>query len=658
MKLRFWGTRGSISKAGASTLKYGGSTSCVEIRSSRGTLIILDCGTGALALGDALQKKGGPITGYIFISHTHWDHIQGLPFFTPLFVPGNTFHIFGPKGLDKCLKQTLEGQMQYSYFPVTADAFGAVVKYHDIVEESFMVEDVRISTHYLNHPALTLAYRVECDGASVVYCTDHEMYDRSLAGGSYPAPGSADDLHCSFFRGCSLLIHDSQYTKEEYQEKVGWGHSTWEYVIHMAAWAQVGIVALFHHDPRRSDEQVDAILAAARNKMRELTEDTAGMQTKVIAAQEQWSLEVQPTPVTCARVFPHPSAPSMDLDRVPSLPTPPLSLLPPTLSAAVVGCACSGGNPDAPLPSLPCLVENTSLPCVVADASLPCVAAHGGVDPAPDDQNDTNASCALIDALAGEDDSAAPSVTDKWNAKAALGDKVEAPVVADARFPAVADAEEPVFELVMFVTDAHVLSLLRQALAEEPRIVICHAASEGELMEMVETLRPSLVLLGKNLLGVEGGGLGLHLRVLDRLGPEHPGLIPMLVCEDGQRPPLKDTSGLAIREFLDQPFSPAYARTRILCNLMRRQCRWVAAPFPPNEEARLAATHALSLLDTERELKWVAALRLWNRRGEGDEVGGSMLIAVVAAAMCGCCCGRYLLVLLQPLCVGVVAADV
>eukprot|EP00899_Mesostigma_viride_P006207 jgi/Mesvir1/15588/Mv03203-RA.1 len=238
MKLRFWGTRGSISKAGASTLKYGGSTSCVEIRSSRGTLIILDCGTGAMALGDALQKEGGPITGYMCISHTHWDHIQGLPFFTPLFVPGNTFHIFGPKGLDKCLKQTLEMQMQDSYLPINADAFGAVVKYHDIVEESFMVEDVRISTHYLNHPALTLAYRVECDGASVVYCTDHEMYDRSLAGGGYPAPGSADDLHCSFFRGCSLLIHDSQYTKEEYQEKVGWGHSTWEYVIHMAAWAQ------------------------------------------------------------------------------------------------------------------------------------------------------------------------------------------------------------------------------------------------------------------------------------------------------------------------------------------------------------------------------------------------------------------------------------
>eukprot|EP00899_Mesostigma_viride_P027273 jgi/Mesvir1/7730/Mv11675-RA.1 len=444
------------------------------------------------------------------------------------------------------------------------------------------------------------------------------------------APGSADDLHCSFIRGCSLLIHDSQYTNEEYQGKVGWGHSTWEYVIHMAAWAQVrppygydassdvgvGTVALFHHDPRRSDEQVDAILAAAREKMLELTEDTAGIPTKVIAAQEQWSLEVQPAPVTCGRVSPYPSTPSTDLDCVPSfplLPTPPLSPSPPTSSATVVGCACSGGNPDAPLPglpcvfadaSLPCTVVDASLPCMVADASLPCLAAHGGVDPAPDDQNDTNASCALIEALTGEGNSAAPSVTDKCNTKAALGDKVEAPVEADARFPAAADAKEPVFELVMFVMDARVLSLLRQALAEEPRIVICHAASEGELMEMAETRRPSLVLLGKNLPGVDGGGPGLHLRMMDRLGHMHSGLVPMLVCEDGQRPAQKNPTGPVIREFLDHPFSPAYARTRILCIAMRRQCRWVAAPFPPDEEKRLAATHALSLLYTERETKY------------------------------------------------------
>src|SRR5262245_63015578 len=123
------------------------------------------------------------LRGHILISHTHWDHIQGIPFFAPLFVPGNQWDIYGPKGLDKSLRETLAGQMQYTYFPVTPDQFGATIHYHDLVEGTFDIDDIKITTHYLNHPALTLGYRLEADGVTIVYCSDHEPHSRSLAGG-------------------------------------------------------------------------------------------------------------------------------------------------------------------------------------------------------------------------------------------------------------------------------------------------------------------------------------------------------------------------------------------------------------------------------------------------------------------------------------------
>jgi len=266
MKVRFWGTRGSIATPGPSTLRYGGNTSCVEVRPDSGAVILIDCGTGAHALGRALQEQGAAQTGHILISHTHWDHIQGLPFFAPLFTAGNEWHIYGPRGLGQSLQDVLAGQMEYAYFPVALNAFAAKVHYHEVVEGGFSIGDTRIITHYLNHPALTVGYRIEADGGSVVYASDHEPHSAEAAQGDAEAAETGDLAHIEFIRDADLVIHDAQYTADEYPEKVGWGHSTIEYVIDSAIAADVRQVALYHHDPARTDDAVDGLLTKARER--------------------------------------------------------------------------------------------------------------------------------------------------------------------------------------------------------------------------------------------------------------------------------------------------------------------------------------------------------------------------------------------------------
>lgn len=264
MQVQFWGTRGSLAKPGPHTARYGGNTLCHEVRSAGGTLVILDVGTGAHALGQKLvASRPTGLRGHILISHTHWDHIQGLPFFAPLFVPGNEWDIYGPKGLDQSLRETLNGQMQYTYFPVTPEQFGAKIRYHDLLEGTFDVGDIRVTSHYLNHPALTLGYRLEADGAALAYCCDHEPFSRALGTAEGNITGQ-DQRHAEFIRGSDLVIHDGQYTAAEYPTRVGWGHSTAEYVIKLAQHAEVAQVVLTHHAPLRSDEAVDRLQEQAR----------------------------------------------------------------------------------------------------------------------------------------------------------------------------------------------------------------------------------------------------------------------------------------------------------------------------------------------------------------------------------------------------------
>jgi len=288
MLVRFWGTRGSIAKAGPGTTRYGGNTSCVEIRSSRGTLIVLDCGTGAHGLGQALIKtEPRPLNGHILIGHTHWDHIQGFPFFSPLFVPGNEWHVYGPRGIGSSLREALSGQMQYTYSPITLDDLGATLHYHDLVEGMLDLDDVHVTARYLNHPALTLGYRLEVDGVTVVYSTDHEPHSQLCAYGNPEPFTGPDSRHTQFLADADLVIHDAQYTAAEYPSKTGWGHSTIEYVVAAAASAGVRRLALFHHDPTRDDAAIDQLLVGARDQAAK-----SGGGTDVFAAAEGTVLEL------------------------------------------------------------------------------------------------------------------------------------------------------------------------------------------------------------------------------------------------------------------------------------------------------------------------------------------------------------------------------
>lgn len=288
MRIKFWGTRGSIAKPDPKMARYGGNTSCVEIRSDAGTLIVIDCGTGGHALGHALVAQArGAIDGHLLISHTHWDHIQGIPFFAPLFVAGNTWDIHGPKGLSQSLRTTLAGQMEHTYFPVTLEQFAATIRYHDLVEGVFDVGDVRVTARYLNHPALTLGYRLEADGASLVYCCDHEPHSTSLAAGEAPMTGS-DRRYAEFVAGADLVVHDAQYTAREYKNKVGWGHSPVEYAIRVCRDAGVRKLVLTHHDPTRNDAAIDAIIADVRERLR--ADDSP---LEVLAAAEGLGIDVR-----------------------------------------------------------------------------------------------------------------------------------------------------------------------------------------------------------------------------------------------------------------------------------------------------------------------------------------------------------------------------
>ena len=326
MRVRFWGTRGSIAKPGPTTARYGGNTSCIEVRSSRGTLVVIDCGTGSHGLGQSLVAEG-VTRGCLLIGHTHWDHIQGLPFFAPLFVPKNDWDICGPKGLSGSLRETLAGQMESTYFPVALEELGATIRYWDLLEGSFQVDDIHITTRHLNHPALTLAYRIEADGASVVYACDHEPYSRAAADGTIALDGP-DLRHAAFAKDADLLIHDAQYTAAEYPAKLNWGHSTIEYAMRVARDAGVQQLALTHHDPMRTDDQLDTVVESARATMRAFDS-----RIRVFAAAEGQTVDVTSV------ASPRPAAPpiaesaSLSIDTTDSVHTVLLGLYDPEVAA-------------------------------------------------------------------------------------------------------------------------------------------------------------------------------------------------------------------------------------------------------------------------------------------------------------------------------------
>ncbi|OGR53520.1 MAG: hypothetical protein A2049_02000 [Elusimicrobia bacterium GWA2_62_23] len=259
---QFWGTRGSCPTPGQSTVRYGGNTACVELRVG-GEVLIFDCGTGIRGLGFSLARefKGRPLSGHIFVGHTHWDHIQGFPFFVPLFNPANNFSIYNVHGAHGSLEGIFKGSMAADYFPIPLTSLGAELKFIEM-SGAVQIGKVTVSFTHLNHPGVAIGFRADCDGRSVAYISDHETFAR-LNGATDVARRQDSEL-TRFYGGCDLLIREAQYTEEEYASRKGWGHSTFSDVVDSAVTAGVKRLAFIHHDPDHNDETMDKLVEYCR----------------------------------------------------------------------------------------------------------------------------------------------------------------------------------------------------------------------------------------------------------------------------------------------------------------------------------------------------------------------------------------------------------
>ncbi|MDR1278954.1 MAG: MBL fold metallo-hydrolase [Treponema sp.] len=284
LSVRFWGDRGSIPCPGPATVKYGGNTSCLEIRADD-RLVIIDFGTGIKPLGDWLMAndfKKGPIDTDIFITHTHWDHIMGFPMFSPIFIPTSRLRIRGPVSYeDDTLESIIGAQLSYRYWPVRQSELSAQIEYGQIKETSLdLGNGLWVTTKYLNHPILCLGYRFEYRGKSIVTAYDNEpfrnlfptdpadpSYDEDAAREGNLVAKEENEKILRFFLGADVLIHDAQYTAAEYENHLGWGHSSYEHAINAAHKARVKKLVLFHHDPNRTDEQLEQLEANYRAKV-------------------------------------------------------------------------------------------------------------------------------------------------------------------------------------------------------------------------------------------------------------------------------------------------------------------------------------------------------------------------------------------------------
>lgn len=287
-RLRFWGTRGSIPSPGPSTVRYGGNTPSVEVRTPSGALVLLDAGTGIRDLGRALiaRANGAPIHGDIFLTHAHWDHIQGIPFFAPAFQPGNRFTIWGAKSLAASIRRVVRDQMSPVVFPVAFEELAATFEFRELADERHASDGFDVRSTPVRHPGGALGYRfgpAGGGGASFVYISDNELRaDQGDASSERWRSRLID-----FLRGARVLIHDATYTEAEYDRHRGWGHSTYGDAVRLAIDAGVETLVLFHHSPDRTDDELDIRLAESRAMAAE-----AESALRVIAAAEGMELEV------------------------------------------------------------------------------------------------------------------------------------------------------------------------------------------------------------------------------------------------------------------------------------------------------------------------------------------------------------------------------
>lgn len=252
--MRFWGVRGSIASPGPATVRYGGNTACIEVRCG-GTHIVFDCGTGIRPLGESLSHEGGPVDIDLLLTHSHLDHISGLPFFAPAFDPASRIRLWaGHLPPERPFRSVLADMMTAPLFPVPVEIFRADCQFRDFQagQTLELAPDVMVRTCRLNHPDGATGYRVEHGGRSLCILTDTE----------HPAEGR-DPVILDLLRGADVMVYDSTYTDAEYPSRVGWGHSTWQECLRLADAAGVGRAVIFHHDPARTDDALDIIAAEA-----------------------------------------------------------------------------------------------------------------------------------------------------------------------------------------------------------------------------------------------------------------------------------------------------------------------------------------------------------------------------------------------------------
>ena len=288
MRIRLWGTRGSCPSPGPATVKYGGNTTCVEVRGDDGHLVILDAGTGIRELGLSLVQgaNGDRISGDVFFSHAHWDHIQGLPFFTPAFQSGNHFRLFGAPTLLRSLEVVLRQQMSPVVFPVAFDDLHARIEFRELTGHRLSENSIEVRAISVRHPGGALGFRLSPTGTSnrcVVFIPDNEL---DQFGDDAPGAPTREEL-IRFAHGARVLIHDAMYTGAEYMDHRGWGHSSYRDAVDFAIAAEVQTLVLFHHDPERSDGALEDQLALVR----EMVSERRG-KVEVVAAAEGMEIDI------------------------------------------------------------------------------------------------------------------------------------------------------------------------------------------------------------------------------------------------------------------------------------------------------------------------------------------------------------------------------
>jgi phosphoribosyl 1,2-cyclic phosphodiesterase len=260
-EVTFWGTRGSIPTPGPRTARFGGNTPCLSLSRGNGHLVVLDAGTGLYDLGTDLMRKGSPVRADLLLSHTHWDHIQGLPFFKPLSMRGSRVRVWGPRQHGVALSEILHRQMDPMFFPVPLAAFSASLNIMEIGTGSPDIDDFAVQGFGLRHPGTTLGYRLSPRGGGpdFAYVTDNELG----TGGDYDVPPDWRSRLVGFLRGVHTLVHDAMYSESIIRARAGWGHSTPRQAVDLAGEAGCRRLVLFHHDPEHDDPAVDVLFRDA-----------------------------------------------------------------------------------------------------------------------------------------------------------------------------------------------------------------------------------------------------------------------------------------------------------------------------------------------------------------------------------------------------------